>query len=138
MEARTLEDERYERTEQRIARLTLLIGGVAGGLAAILDAWRWGAGLVIGASLAWLNFRWLQEALDALKRVSITQAEAALPRVPVWTWIRFAGRYALIGVAVYVTFVSLKVPILSMLAGLCALGAATLAASVYEILRPAE
>ena len=60
------------------------------------------------------------------------------PRVPLGTWVRFAGRYALIGIAIYVNFKILKVPILSMLVGLCALGAATLAASVYEILHPLE
>jgi len=47
-------------------------------------------------------------------------------------------RYALIGVAVYVIFKTLRVPLVSMVVGLCALGAATIAASVYEILRPAE
>ena len=45
-------------------------------------------------------------------------------------------RYALIALCVYVIFEYLKVPLVSMLAGLCALGAATLAASLYEILHP--
>jgi len=44
----------------------------------------------------------------------------------------------LIAFAVYVIFVFLRIPILSMIVGLCALGAATIAASVYEILRPVE
>jgi hypothetical protein len=44
----------------------------------------------------------------------------------------------LIGLAVYVIFIVLKVPVLSMIAGLCALGAAAVAASVYEILRPVD
>jgi len=39
---------------------------------------------------------------------------------------------------VYVIFRYLKVPVLSMVFGLCALGAATLAVSVHEILRPQE
>jgi hypothetical protein len=37
---------------------------------------------------------------------------------------------------VYVIFEVLKVPLASMVVGLCALGAATITASVYEILRP--
>jgi len=45
-------------------------------------------------------------------------------------------RYGLIGFCVYVIFDVLKVPLASMVVGLCALGAATIAASVYEILRP--
>jgi hypothetical protein len=48
-----------------------------------------------------------------------------------------AIRYGLIAFAVYVIFEFLRIPILSMIVGLCALGAATMAASVYEILRPA-
>jgi len=44
----------------------------------------------------------------------------------------------LIALSVYVIFKFLKVPLLSMVLGLCALGAATIAASVYEILRPSE
>jgi hypothetical protein len=44
----------------------------------------------------------------------------------------------LIALAVYVIFKYLNVPILSMIFGLCALGAATMAVSVYEILHPPE
>jgi len=44
----------------------------------------------------------------------------------------------LIGLIVYVIFIYLHVPLLSMLVGLCALGAAAILASVYEILRPVE
>jgi hypothetical protein len=47
-------------------------------------------------------------------------------------------RYGLIAVTVYVIFGYLKVPLLSMIAGLCALAVAAIAASVYEILHPAE
>jgi hypothetical protein len=39
---------------------------------------------------------------------------------------------------VYVIFKYLRVPLASMVVGMCALGAATIAASVYEILRPLE
>jgi hypothetical protein len=47
-------------------------------------------------------------------------------------------RYGLIAICVYVIFEYLKVPLASMVVGLCALGAATIATSVYEILRPVE
>ena len=138
MEARSAEGWQFERVEQRIARLTLVLGVAAGGLTAALYTWRWGLGLLVGALLAWLNFRWLRDALDALKRLSTAQAEEAKVQVPLGTWFRFVGRYALIGLTVYVIFEGLKVPILSILVGLCVLGAATLAASVYEILHPLD
>jgi small-conductance mechanosensitive channel len=124
-------------TERRISRLTLVIGIVAGLIVAPLYDHRWGAGLLIGAALAWLNFRWLKRGLDALVTASTVQSESPKARVPLGTYFRMLFRYGLIAAAVYVIFVFLKVPLLSMVLGLCALGAATIAASVYEILRPA-
>jgi len=47
-------------------------------------------------------------------------------------------RYGLLALAVYVIFNYLHVPIGSMVVGLCALAAATIAASVWEILHPVE
>jgi hypothetical protein len=125
-------------TERRIAWLTLLIGFAAGGIVAILrDPW-WGAGLAIGAGLAWMNFRWLRQGLDALVAASAAQAGAEQPRVPVGAYFRALFRYALIAFSVYVIFKVLRVPLVSMVVGLCALGAATIAISVYEIWRPVE
>jgi hypothetical protein len=74
--------------------------------------------------------------LDALVAVAVAQEGLAKPRVPIGTWLRLMFRYGLIAFCVYVIFEYLKVPLVSMLAGLCALGAATLAASLYEILHP--
>ncbi len=125
-------------TERRIAWLTLLIGFAAGGIVAVLrDPW-WGAGLAIGAGLAWLNFRWLRQGLDALMAASTAQSGAEQPRVPVGAYFRALFRYALIGFGVYVIFKVLRVPLVSMVVGLCALGAATIVVSVYEIWRPVE
>jgi hypothetical protein len=138
MEARVREASPGAATERRIAWLTLLIGFAAGGIvAALRDRW-WGAGLAIGAVLAWLNFRWLRQGLDALVAASTAQAGAVQPRVPMGAYFRALFRYALIALTVYVIFIVLRVPLVSMVVGLCALGAATIAVSVYEILRPVE
>jgi hypothetical protein len=136
--AKEVEASAPRRTEERIAWLTLAFGAVAAIAVALAHDWRWGVGLATGAALAWLNFRWLQGGLDALVKLSVAQADAAKPRVPMRTWFKFAGRYVLIALCVYVIFVSFKVPIVSMLTGLCALGAAAVAASLYEVLRPAR
>ena len=125
-------------TERRIAWLTLILGFLAGGIVAVLrDRW-WGAGLAIGAGLAWLNFRWLRQGLDALVAASTAQAGAERPLVPLGAYFRALFRYALIAFSVYVIFKVLRVPLASMIVGLCALGAATIAVSVYEIWRPVE
>jgi hypothetical protein len=125
-------------TEQRIAWLTLLIGFLAALLVAVLRDRLWGAGLAIGSTLAWLNFRWLRRGLDALVVVSTAQAGNEKPVLPLLTYFAVLFRYGLIALAVYVIFEYLRVPLVSMVVGLCALGAATIAASVYEILHPAD
>ena len=128
----------YLKSEKWIARLTLLLGA----LTAVPVAWFygpvWGAGIFVGAVLAWLNFRWLKQGLDALANASTAQADQPNPQVPVATYFTAFFRYGLIALAVYVIFKYLNVPILSMIFGLCALGAATMAVGVYEILHPQE
>ena len=76
--------------------------------------------------------------MDALTESATAQADEAKAQVPVGTYFKAAFRYGLIGLAVYVIFKYLNVPVLSMILGLCALGAATIAVSVYEILGPQE
>lgn len=124
-------------TEHRIARLTLVFGLTAAGVAAVLRQFPWALGLVVGTALAWLNFRLLRRGLDAFVDASKAQSESKKPQVPLATYAAVALRYGLIAALVYAIFELLKVPLLSMVVGLCALGAAAIAASVYEILRPA-
>lgn len=128
----------FTRTERRIAWLTLVLGGATAIIVAILRHPAWAEGLAIGTVLAWLNFLWLKRGLDALVEVSTAQEGFTKPRIPVGTWFRLMFRYGLIALCVYVIFEYLKVPLASMVVGLCALGAATITASVYEILRPTE
>jgi small-conductance mechanosensitive channel len=123
-------------TERRIASLTLVAGAMAGVAAALLHNLMWASGLMIGAILAWLNLRWLRQGLDALVVAAEAQVGAEKARVPVGTYFRAMFRYGLIAFTVYVIFKALKVPLASMVVGMCALGAATVAASVYEIARP--
>lgn len=138
MEAKTAETPAGAATERRIAWLTLLLGLAATFAAVLLRRWTWAAGLATGTALAWLNFRWLRRGLDGLVAASKAQSGAEKPRVPTITYALMILRYGLIALAVYVIFEVLKVPLLSMVLGLCALGAATIAASVYEVLRPVE
>ena len=138
MEPKAVETSVGARTERRISWLTLLIGLVAGLFVAILRDPLWGVGVGIGTMLAWLNFRLLERGLNALVQASEAQAGKEKPAVPLRSYFAVAIRYGLIAFAVYVIFEFLRIPILSMIVGLCALGAATIAASVYEILRPVE
>jgi hypothetical protein len=124
-------------TERLIAWLTLFFGAVAGVAAGLLRQPLWAGGLMVGAVLGWFNFRWLRQGMDALVAASQAQVGVARPRVPIGAYFRVLFRYALIAVTVYVIFELLKFPLASMVVGLCALGPAAIAASVYEIARPA-
>ena len=125
-------------TERRIAWLTLLFGSTAAAVAAALRHNLWATGLALGAVLGWLNFRWLKRALDALAVISTAQEGREKPKVPITTYLAALFRYGLLGLTVYAIFVFLHVPLGSMILGFCALAAAAMAASVWEILHPAD
>jgi len=122
------------RTEARIAWLTIILGAAAAAVAVLLGYRTWGIGLLVGAILGWLNFRWLARGLDALVAASTAQHGAETPAVPWWNSLLALARYALIGLTVYVIFRFRSIPLASMIGGLCALAAAAIAASVWEIL----
>jgi small-conductance mechanosensitive channel len=127
-----------DRTERRISWLTLVFGFAAAAIFAALRRMPWAAGLAIGTVLAWLNFRWLRRALDTLVAASTAQEGREKPKVPPTTYLAALFRYGLLGLTVYVIFIYLHVPLGSMVVGLCALAAATIAASVWEILHPVD
>jgi hypothetical protein len=127
-----------EATERRIVWLTPLFGAAAAIAAAALHDRRWALGLLIGTLLASLNFRLLRKGMDIFAAGAAAQSGAAKPHVPDAARLIAALRYALLAAAIYVSFEYLGIPLASMLVGLCALGAASIAASVYEIVRPEE
>jgi ATP synthase I subunit len=133
-----MDDSSYRRSESQISSLTLLFGALAALPVAYLHSWRWGLGIFVGAALAWFNFRWLKQGLDALADAATAQAEQKKAVVPIATYFKAAFRYGLIALVVYVIFRYLNVPVLSMVLGLCALGAATIVVSVYSISRSSD
>jgi len=69
---------------------------------------------------------------------STAQADKERPIVPIASYFGMLFRYGLIALAVYVIFEYLKSSPCSMGRGFVRLGAATVVASVYEILHPAD
>jgi hypothetical protein len=118
--------------ERRIVRLTLVLGFLAAIPVALWYSWRAGAGVFIGAVLAWINARWLQQALDALTLLSTAQAGVPKPRISAWLYLKIFGRYVLMGVVIYIMITYFAVSVVSLLSGLLALGAATMAEFLYE------
>lgn len=129
---------KYSQAEQRIAWLTLVMGFVAAIVFAVFVSWKFGVGVAAGAVLAWVNFRWLRGAMDALTAVSAAQAGAEKPRVSPWSFVKLFARYALIAAILYVMVTRFGIPLVSLLVGLCALGAAAIAGSLYEVLHGSE
>ena len=119
---------------RRMQWLTVLLGGVGAVVAAFLKSPRFGIGVAVGTLLAWLNFRWLDRGLGVLISAAVAQQGSPKPRVPLGVYVRFAGRYLLIGLAVYVSVVYFGVPLLAVLLGLLALGAAAITEGLYELI----
>jgi ATP synthase I chain len=128
----------YRQSENRISLLTLVLGTLVAIPVAVFHSGPWGLGILIGAALAWLNFRWLQQGLDALTSAATAQSGNEKVHVPVASYGKTLFRYGLIALIVYVIFRYLHVPALSMICGLCALGAATVLVSVHSILRSTD
>jgi hypothetical protein len=141
-----------EHVLRRIGWLTLGIGFAGAASAAFLGHPDWAKGIVCGTVLGWLNFRWLKRGVQAMvrsvsasasARQSVSAQETAENRQDTTgsampTYLLMAFRYALVALGVYVIFIYLHVPLVSIGLGLCALGAATIAASVWEVLIPAK
>lgn len=114
--------------EGRLVRFVLVLGLL--GTVGILFRWGWRAavGFLIGAALALLNYWWISQAVSAVAR-------AGRARPSKLAYFKFFGRYALIGVVVYVIFSRSLVPILAVIGGLLILVAAVAAEFLYEVAR---
>jgi hypothetical protein len=126
-----------QRTVRRISLLIPIIGIAGACSAAAMRRWDWAEGLLLGAGLAWLNFRWLRRGLEAFTVAAAARGAVQKPSGQGAIYLAATFRYALIGFAVYVIFTYLHVPLLSVVLGLCALAIAILAASVWEIIQSA-
>jgi len=124
---------RGSRTERRIRSLTVILGTAAAVVAEATGNRAWAIGLGIGTVLGWLNFRWLGRGADALVAAATAQQGREEIVVPWWNYVLAVVRYALIGLTVYAIFAYRHIPLASMIVGLCALAAAAIAASVWEI-----
>ena len=96
-------DSFYSAAERRIEWLTL-----GWGLAGLCSrptelGFASGGGSGFGASLTWLNFRWLKQGVAALVEVSTAQAGSEHARVPLIVYVKFFGalRVAAVGCLCY-------------------------------------
>jgi len=128
------DEDRHPRFSRRIQWLTVILG-MAGALAAgLLKSHRAGYGVAIGTLLAVLNYRWMDQGLSSFVRGSLAQEGLPKPQVPLSTYAKFGGRYALIGLALYGIVTFLAIPALWLVVGLLALGLAVTVEGLYEVI----
>jgi hypothetical protein len=128
-------DSMYVTAEHRIEWMTIVFG-LAGAMFAVVHwGWRPGAGVALGAALAWLNFRWLKQGVTALVRISTAQLDSERARVPLSIYAKFFGRFALLLVAVYVILSRSLLPVAAVLGGLFAVVAAVMIELMWELVR---
>lgn len=123
----------HSRYSKRILWLTAILGFATAAGVAVLKSGRWGLGIAAGTALAWVNYRWLDQALGALVTSATAQEGSPKAVVPLSLYAKFIGRYLLIGLTLYVIVVFFRVPILACLVGLLALGSGTIAAALYDV-----
>jgi small-conductance mechanosensitive channel len=129
----TENDSFYSRAERRIEYFTLGLGILAALAAAGKWGWRHGVGILVGAALAWINYRWLKQGLDVLAQLAVAQADAEKVRIPKRVYVKFFARYALIIAVVYVILRGSLLPVAAVLGGLFTLVGAALIEMLYQL-----
>jgi hypothetical protein len=114
--------------------LTIVLGFAAALAVGLRKSHGAGYGIALGAVLAWLNYRWLDQGLSAFVTGSAAQEGRPKPQVPLSTYFKFGGRYLLIGLALYGIVEFLAVPALWLIVGLMALGLAVTVEGLYEVI----
>jgi hypothetical protein len=124
----------HARFSRRVQWLTIVLGWSAALGFGLLKSRPAGYGVAIGTALALLNYRWLDQGLSAFVTGSAAQEGLPKPQVPLSTYAKFGGRYALIGIALYGIVTFLAIPALWLIVGLLALGLAVTVEGLYEVI----
>jgi len=96
----------------------------------------------LGATLSWINYRWLRGSVQAFGAAAVAQtvsqtggpAEAQPVSVPRGAYFKFFGRFVLLLGAVYVILTRTWFPAMAVLAGLFASAAGVVVGVVFELL----
>src|SRR4051812_46662827 len=118
-------DERFfEDALARIGKAMFAITATGLVVASVWRGWSYGAGFALGAAASWLNFRWLQQIVDALGSSRPTKKRVAV----------LAGmRYALLGSGSYVILRYSPVNLVAAMVGLFVAVAAVIVEICFEL-----
>jgi magnesium-transporting ATPase (P-type) len=124
------------RTEQflggaigRIRHSMLILGAIAIFLTWFIWDWKIAAGVLLGCVVSYVNFHWLERALNSLAE-RITHAGSKVSSTGIV--FRFLLRYVFIGVGAYVIFKGSPASLYGFLGGLSLTVAAILCEAGYE------
>ena len=119
--------DNYQAFERRLDRTNLFVILLATAAAAVLHSPRGAASVAVGGAISWVNFRWLKQAVD---HVITHGGEGPVGRR---IGLQYAGRYALIGLALYVSIRFTLLDLALLLAGLFSYILAALLECLFEI-----
>lgn len=126
-------EAKFDRIEARIEQFIAIFGVLFSAIAAGKWGWRAAASAGLGASLCWLNFRWLRHGATGVIRLGMAQAGVEHVHVPRSMHAKFFGRLLLLLVAVYGILAWLKLPAVALLCGLGAVVPAILVELAWEV-----
>ncbi len=115
-----------QRGQRRVELLTLAIGLAIAVVLLVVRGWADAAGMAAGAVAAWLNFRWMRRFVGHVAQISLAQAGEEKPKMPKGIFWKLIGRYALLGLTLYVILLRFYWPVVAFLCGLLTLVAAVL------------
>ena len=124
-----MRDDLLDGLDKRLDRTSLILTLIA--VPAVFVSYSAKAALSVGAGagLSYINFHWLKQAVDF---VILQGAEGTIGRRVLF---RFVGRYALIGLFLYVTIRSSALELVFIFAGLLVYIVAILVECVSEVCR---
>ena len=117
----------YAQFERRLDRTNFVVIALAVTLVGFLDSPRGAASLGAGGLISYVNFRWLKQAVNFVIRQG---GEGPVGRR---VGLQYAGRYALIVIALFVTIRFTLLDVTLLLAGLFSYVLAVLLECIFEI-----
>jgi hypothetical protein len=119
----------YARALDRIQDIMLVLG-IAGGITGgIFFGWHIALGVILGATIAYLNFHWLKKVVSGLADLTIGSGTPASSRGVVH---RFLLRYFLMAIVAFVILTVSRESLYGLFAGLFLPVAAILCETAYE------
>src|ERR1044071_4533258 len=100
--------------EARLLRWMIASVAIVAGICAFVAPWRFTSGVILGGSLAVLNYRWLHTSVAAILDINFASER---PRAGV---SRYVLRYLIVGALVFAAVNLEIVSLAATLAGLCA------------------